>query len=97
VRENRALSAALAAITAAVVGVVLNLAIWFALHVVFARVETRVIGPLHLQIPDLSSLDPVALALAAVATIALLRFRMPIIGLLALSAAFGAALRVLPF
>jgi chromate transporter len=95
VRENRALSAALAAITAAVVGVILNLAIWFALHVVFAKVETRDIGPLHLQIPDISSLDPAALALAIVATIALLRFKLPVVGLLALSATLGLAVRSL--
>jgi chromate transporter len=95
VRENRALSAALAAITAAVVGVILNLAIWFALHVVFAKVETRDFGPFHLQIPDLATLDPVALALAAIATIALLRFKLPILGLLALSAALGLAARLL--
>lgn len=96
VRENRALSAALAAITAAVVGVILNLAIWFALHVVFAKVDTRDIGPIHLQVPDLSTLDPVALALAVIATIALLRFKLPVLGLLALSATLGLGVRLLP-
>jgi chromate transporter len=96
VRENRALSAALAAITAAVVGVILNLAIWFALHVVFAKVENQTVGPLQFQLPDLTTLDPVALALAALATIALLRFKMPILGLLALSAALGLIVRLIP-
>jgi chromate transporter len=89
VRENRALAAALAAITAAVVGVILNLAIWFALHVLFAKVDTRDIGPLHLTLPEISSLDPIALALATIASLALLRFKVPILALLALSAALG--------
>jgi chromate transporter len=91
VRENRALSAALAAITAAVVGVILNLAIWFALHVLFAKVDNVTLGPLHLTIPNFSSLDPTALTLAAIATVALLRFKVPILGLLALSAVLGVA------
>jgi chromate transporter len=93
VRENRALSAALAAITAAVVGVIMNLAIWFALHVLFAKVDTTTLGPLHVTTPDPASLDPLALTLAAVATIALLRFKLPILGLLALSAVLGIVAR----
>jgi chromate transporter len=96
VRENRHASAALAAITAAVVGVILNLAIWFALHVIFAEVEVRDIGPLHLQVPNLATLDPVAVAIAAIALIALLRLKMPVLALLGLSAALGLAVRVLP-
>ena len=93
VRENRALSAALAAITAAVVGVILNLAIWFALHVLFAKVDTHAFGPLHVTVPDPVSLDPIALTLAAIATIALLRFKLPILALLALSAVLGIGVR----
>jgi chromate transporter len=96
VRENRHASAALAAITAAVVGVILNLAIWFALHVIFAKVETRDVGLLHLQIPDLATLDPIALAIAALALVALLRFKMPVLALLVLSAALGLTVRLLP-
>jgi chromate transporter len=95
IRDNRTASAALAAITAAVVGVILNLAIWFAVHVVFAKVETRDIGPLRLQVPDPATLDPIALAIAALALIALLRFKMPILGLLGASAALGLAAKVL--
>lgn len=96
VRENRALSAALAAITAAVVGVVLNLAIWFALHALFAKVHETKLGPLHVHVPDAATLDPIALVLAAFAALALIRFKMPIVGLLALSAALGLAARFLP-
>ncbi len=79
-RANRALAGALAAITASVVGVILNLAVWFALHVVFARVGD---GPLSLPVPDLSSVQPLQLALAVGATVAMLRFRwgmMPVLG-----------------
>jgi len=94
VRESRALSAALAAITAAVVGVILNLAIWFALHVVFARIDTLALGPLRFSLPDWATLDPIALGLALVATVALLRFKMPIVGLLALSASLGLAVHL---
>lgn len=95
IRNNRTASAALAAITAAVVGVILNLAIWFALHVVFAEVDTRDFGPLHLQVPNPSTLDPLALAIAALALLALLRFKMPILGLLGASAVLGLAAKLL--
>jgi chromate transporter len=61
------LKAALAAVTAAVVGVILNLTVWFALHVLFAKVEARTIGPLRVFVPDLVSADLVAIALAALA------------------------------
>ena len=88
-RESKALSAALAAITAAVVGVMLNLAIWFALHAVFKIVSEVVVGPLHLHVPDPSSLDPVALALGAIALVAVLRFKVPMLPLLGISAVLG--------
>ncbi len=56
-RESRLLRGALAAIMAAVVGVVLNLAVWFSLHTLFGGVEERRIGALVLQIPDWTTLD----------------------------------------
>jgi chromate transporter len=65
-REPR-LKAALAAITAAVVGVILNLTVWFALNVLFGRVGEVWHGPLRLFVPELASINPVALALAALA------------------------------
>ena len=61
------LAGALAAITAAVVGVIANLTLWFALHVLFARVGRVEIGPFSLPLPELSSLDPAALILMALA------------------------------
>ena len=71
-RGARALNAALSAVTAAVVGVILNLAVWFAIHVVFRHVT-----PWHgLDLPILSSLDPFAAVLALAAAVALFRFRV---------------------
>ena len=64
-RGNKALSAALAAITAAVVGVVLNLAVWFALHTLFHQVRALPIAGRTLDVPVLSTLDPAALAMPA--------------------------------
>jgi chromate transporter len=91
-RGNRALSAALAAITAAVVGVVLNLAIWFALHVVFREVTTFEGWGLHVSVPNIGSLDPAAVLLAAAALLAVFRFKINVIVLLALTAVVGVAL-----
>ena len=91
-RENRALSAALSAITAAVVGVVLNLAVWFALHVVFGTV--REVG-LGMDVPVLSSLDWRAALLAAAAMIAMLRFKVGMLPTLVGSALAGLALHAL--
>ena len=92
-RANRALSAALSAITAAVVGVVLNLAIWFALHFLFAEVSERRFGPLAIELPDVTTLDPLAAALSAAALIAVFRFRAGVLTVLGLSALAGLLLR----
>ncbi len=90
-RGRRALDAALTAITAAVVGVVLNLAIWFALHVVFARVEeVRLAGGLRLYVPDWASLDLAAAVLAGAAMLAMTRFKLGMIPTLLASAVLGA-------
>jgi chromate transporter len=94
-REQRRLSAALAAITAAVVGVILNLALWFALHVLFARVGEQWVGPVRLFVPDLASLDPWALLIAAGAMVAMLRLKVGMLPTLALAALAGMALRAL--
>jgi chromate transporter len=94
-RGNRALSGALAAITAAVVGVILNLAVWFALHTLFGALRPVALGPLRLDLPVWSSLDPYALALALAAMIALFRLRLGVPAVLAGCAAAGLALRAL--
>ncbi len=88
-RESRPLRAALAAITACVVGVILNLSLWFALHVVFKRVEPHHFGPLRALVPTLSSVDPPAFALALLAMLAIFRFKLGLPKTLAASAALG--------
>ncbi len=89
-RGNRALSAALATITAAIVGVVLNLAVWFAFHVVFAKINDVHVGPVKLLIPEWATLDLASLALAVAALVAMLRFKLGMMTTLAASAALGA-------
>ncbi|MEH6834584.1 MULTISPECIES: chromate efflux transporter [Falsihalocynthiibacter] len=70
------LAAALSGITAAVVGVIFNLSIWFALHVVFERVTPTSLGPIHLLTPDLHSLNWSAAALSAFAALLMLRLNV---------------------
>ena len=85
-RGNKSLSAALSTITAAIVGVVLNLAIWFAVHVVFEKVDQVQLGILRLYVPVWDTLN------WAAALIAMLRFKIGMIPTLAVSAVVGAAL-----
>jgi chromate transporter len=92
-RDNAALGGALAAITAAVVGVILNLAVWFALHFVFARVVPVEGLGLRLELPDPRSLDWAALTLSAGAVVAALRLGLGMGWLLAIWAALGLACR----
>jgi chromate transporter len=93
-RGNKALSGALAAITAAVVGVILNLAIWFAIHALFREVTPFRGFGLAFDIPALASLNIWAAVLSAAAILAVLRFHLGIIPLLILWSAAGIALRL---
>ncbi|MET7243098.1 chromate efflux transporter [Methylobacterium sp. EM32] len=93
-RGHRALAGALSAITAAVVGVILNLAVWFSLHTLFRELRPVAVGPVRLDVPVLSSVDPYALTLALAATVALFRFRVGMIPVLGACAAAGVALRL---
>jgi chromate transporter len=88
----RALSGALAAITAAVVGVILNLSLFFAVHVFFAETPTRQFGALRLLAPDLTTLNVPALVVAVAAAIALLRFNVGLLKVLAAAASAGIVL-----
>ena len=90
-RGNRLLSSALSAITAAVVGVILNLAVWFSLHTLFGTVGERQIGPVRLYVPEWQTLDVASLAIAVVAFLALFRFKIGMLPTLALCAALGVA------
>lgn len=94
-RGNAAVAGALSAITAAVVGVVLNLAIWFALHTLFRTTIPVALGPVRFDAPVLSSIDPWAAVLAAAAVIAVFRFRVGMITTLLASSAAGIALHLL--
>jgi chromate transporter len=87
-RGNAALTGALSAITAAVVGVVLNLALWFALHTLFRRTGEVKAGPFDFDWPVWSSVDPAAAVLSLAALVAVFRFRA---GPLVVLAACGAA------
>ena len=94
-RNNAALSGAMTTITAAVVGVVLNLAVWFGIHVVFGEVgEWRGVG-LRLLIPDLATLDPLALLLSAGAMLAIFRFKLGMLKVLGACALLGMVFSVL--
>jgi len=83
------LSAALEAVTAAVVGVILNLSVWFAAHVFFAEVGRVEAGPFRLVTPNWASFDPAAVALAGLAALLLLALRWPLPLVLAVTAVAG--------
>jgi chromate transporter len=93
-RGNRALQAALSGVTAAVVGVILNLAVWFALHAMFGEVRNVALGPLQLDLPVLSSLDPWVALLAVAAMVAMFRFHVGMLTTLAGCALAGAVIRM---
>jgi chromate transporter len=90
-RSNRALSAALAAITAAVVGVILNLAVWFAIHTLFGEVRAVPLASGAIELPVLATLNWPALILALGAAIALFRFKAGVLPVIGASAAVGCA------
>ena len=91
IASKRRLSAALAAISAAVVGVILNLSIWFALHVLFADVQRHGLGPVAVWWPDLGTLDVWALALAGIAAVLLLVMKRGVLLTLGLCSVLGMA------
>jgi chromate transporter len=93
-RGNRALKGALAAVGAAVVGVIFNLAIWFAVHTLFREVVALRGYGFAFDLPKPSSLDPWALALALAAGLALIRFKAGMATTLAACAMAGALLRL---
>lgn len=88
--SNAKLAGALRGVTASVVGVILNLSLWFALHVIFERIEPEWYGPLRLWVPDFASFHLNAALLAGFAAILLLGLRLGMVTTLAITA--GAAL-----
>jgi len=96
-RADRTLAAALEAIGAAVTGVILHLATWFALHTLFLVVEPVRLGPLVLDLPVLASWNPAACLLTLGALLAVFRFRIGLAPLLLGGAAAGLGLHLLRF
>jgi chromate transporter len=88
-RANRQLSGALAAITAAVVGVILNLSVWFALHVLFGKVTEMHSGPLRWYAFDPSGLDKKVFILAVTAALLVFRFHRSLIEVIVVMALLG--------
>ncbi len=89
-RDNQALSAALSAITAAVVGVVMNLALWFSLHVIFGEVNLVRAYGFSLHLPVWSTVNIASLLLAIGSLVAMLRFHLGMIPVIFTSALLGA-------
>jgi chromate transporter len=90
-RGNHALSSALTGITAAVVGVIANLAVFFALHTLFDDTIHTGWGPLGLELPVLATIRPVSLGIAVIAAVLLFRFKLSVLRTLGLCAALGLA------
>ena len=87
-QDHPGLKASLSAVTAAATGVILNLSLWFGLHVFFTKVE-RATPPLPIWLPDFATLDVAALVASVGLGIVLVRFKAGIPKTLALAAAIG--------
>lgn len=90
------LRGALAAITAAVVGVIANLSLWFALHVFFETVDAVNFGPLHTLLPDLTTIQPLTIGWAAISGVLLLwrHWPLPLVLLISATLSFVATLAI---
>jgi chromate transporter len=93
-RKKPELRGALSAITASVVGVILNLSVWFALHVIFGRVTEEHFALVRLWVPDPTTVAWLPLVVSIAASIAALRFKVGMVALLSVSAAIGIAARL---
>jgi chromate transporter len=90
-RGNRSLSAALSGITAAVVGVIANLGVYFAVHTLFRETVTYDGSVLALELPDLGTLRPVSLAIALIAAVLIFRLNWSVLRTLGVCALLGLA------
>ena len=88
-RGNRGVSSALTGITAAVVGVIANLAVYFALHTLFSETSTVTLGPAVFELPDLGTAQPVPIAIALIAALLLFRLRWSVLRTLGTCALLG--------
>ena len=91
-RHNRSLAAALTAVTAAVVGVIANLALYFTTHTLFTGSTSTTWGPLHVEVPDVSTLQPAALAIAVAGGVMIFALRWSVLRTLGVCALVGLAL-----
>lgn len=92
-RNNRALSGALTAISAAVTGVILNLAVWFGLHVIFSGVDRFAAGPVSMPLPVWQTFQLPAFCLTLLAALLLFFFKRGVVTTLAICAVAGWLLR----
>jgi chromate transporter len=90
-RGNASLSAALTGITAAVVGVIANLAVYFATHTLFAESHEYVWGPIHLDLPDLATVEPLAAGIATIAMVLIFKLKWSVLRTLGVCALLGLA------
>jgi chromate transporter len=88
-RGNHTVSAALAGITAAVVGVIANLGLYFAVHTLFGAVRPVTTGPFNIHLPDLSTIRPAAVALTLLAALLLIKVKWSVLRVLGICAAAG--------
>ncbi|MBM3587217.1 MAG: chromate efflux transporter [Alphaproteobacteria bacterium] len=91
------LKGALGAVTAAAVGVIANLALWFGLRVIFRDVQVSSFGQIRLDLPVLTSLDPAALALAVFAAVLLFPMKQGLTRSLGFTALAGLVLKLAGF
>ncbi|GID28201.1 chromate efflux transporter [Paractinoplanes brasiliensis] len=88
-RGNHALSAALTGITAAVVGVIANLGLYFAVHTLFRETRSVTAGPLNLQVPELDTVRWAPVAVAVVAAVLIFTVKWPVLRVLGIAALLG--------
>ncbi|ELR73368.1 Chromate transport protein ChrA [Fulvivirga imtechensis AK7] len=96
-RNNKNLSTALSSITAAVVGVVLNLGIWFSLNTIFKTIEERSFYGMRLLIPDLASIDIGVAGITVAACVAYFGFKLDMLKTIGLCIALGLLVKFLIF
>ena len=96
-RHNQSIVNALTAVGASVAGVVLNLAVWFALHTAFDTVTEKTFGPISIAVPDLSTVNLSAIVIALIAAVFIFRLRIGILKVLGVCAVLGAAAALLGF
>ena len=94
-RHNRALGAALTGVTAAVVGVIAHLALYFTTHTLFASSTAWSWGPLHVEVPDVTTLQVASLAIAVVGGVGIFALRWSVLRTLAVCAVLGLGLGLL--